>query len=573
MVQSAKRILPALLALFAGALAVLPAIVFGIPRNNDLLIHYHYAIPFYDALSHGHWYPGWLATLNAGYGDDIVRFYPPAMYYLLAAGRRITGDWQAGTLAAVTCLSALGSLGAYFWARSFVSANLAVWAALFYALMPYHLAEFYQAAQLAEFFAGAALLFALAFTQRICDRRGWFDVAGLAASYAALMLTHLPLAFFGSMTLLLYALINLSVSLAREGSSLKEWMAMSCDKVLKLAVAVALGLGASSFYWVTMVSELKWIIGDGANPDKMVNYRYNFVFSSFAADKEETIWWMGLLATATILMAIPALYAIVRDKKMRRPLVGVLAVFVFAFVMSTVLSKPLWMLIPYLEKTQHPFRWLAVVSTAAPILMAASVPFWRAQLRGRKRSLAFAMSGLVLIAITFSISQTVRGATYLSGVAFKQMLEPLGQAGGVIQWLPVWARASAADRPTYERCIPPVDGAKVEASNREIQITEWSDLQRRFQVGPGAAGAARVATFYYPHWQATVNGQSLQTSAAPDGALMVPLPEQSATVVLEFREPPRTKLADGLSIISWTFVASLLIFGKFATARHEPIAN
>src|SRR6185503_4978652 len=222
--NSGKQILPPLLALLAGAVVVLPAIVFGVPRNNDLLIHYHYAIPFYEALSHGHWYPGWLATLNAGYGDDIVRFYPPAMYYLLAAGRAITGDWQAGTLFVVTCLSALGSLGAYFWARSYVAANTAVWAALFYALMPYHLAEFYQAAQLAEFFAGAALLFALAFTKRICDRRRWLDVAGLAASYAALMLTHLPLAVFGSLTLLLYASINIAMNFGRDGDSLKASM-------------------------------------------------------------------------------------------------------------------------------------------------------------------------------------------------------------------------------------------------------------------------------------------------------------------------------------------------------------
>ena len=573
MIKSGKRFLPPLLALLAGAVVVLPAIVFGVPRNNDLLIHYHYAIPFYEALSHGHWYPGWLATLNAGYGDDIVRFYPPAMYYLLAAGRAVTGDWQAGTLFVVTCLSALGSLGAYFWARSYVAANTAVWAALFYALMPYHLAEFYQAAQLAEFFAGAALLFALAFTKRICDRRRWLDVAGLAASYAALMLTHLPLAVFGSLTLLLYASINLVTNFASDGDSLKASMSTNLDKLTKLAVAVIVGLGASSFYWVTMLSELKWIIADGANPDAMVNYRYNFVFSSFAPDKEETIWWMSLLAGATILMTIPALCAVVRRNQKRTPLMAVLAVLIFALAMSTAVSKPLWVMIPYLEKTQHPFRWLAVVSAAAPILMAASVPFWRAQLKQRRRSMAFAMTGLVLIAVTFSISQTVRGATYLSGAAFQQMLAPLGEMGGVIQWLPIWARASAAGRATYERCIPPAAGAKVEAGDREVRILDWSDLHRTIEVGSGAPTAVRIATFYYPHWQVTANGKSLPTSAAPDGALLISIPASAQTMQLEFREPARTRIADGISIISWTLIAAILILGTFAAARHEPIAN
>ena len=110
----------------------------------------------FDALSHGEIYPGWLSTPNLGYGDVVVRFYPPALYYLLAAGRALAGNWYAATLIVIATLSALGSLGAYFWARCFVPRNVAVWAGVFYALMPYHLSEFYQAAQLAEFAAGAS---------------------------------------------------------------------------------------------------------------------------------------------------------------------------------------------------------------------------------------------------------------------------------------------------------------------------------------------------------------------------------------------------------------------------------
>ncbi len=111
MTHSINRFMPALLALGAGAAAVLPAVCFGVPNNNDLANHFHFAIPFYEALRHGQFYPGWLATPNFGYGDVVVRFYPPALYYLLAAGRTITGNWYAGSLLVVTCLSALGSLG------------------------------------------------------------------------------------------------------------------------------------------------------------------------------------------------------------------------------------------------------------------------------------------------------------------------------------------------------------------------------------------------------------------------------------------------------------------------------
>ena len=574
MKDSLKNFRPVLLAIIAGAAVILPAIIFGMPNNNDLANHYHFAIPFYAALRQGHLYPGWLATPNFGYGDVVVRFYPPALYYLLAAGRALTGNWYAGSLFVITLLSSLGSLGAYFWARLYVPRSVAVWAGLFYALMPYHLAEFYQAAQLAEFAAGAALLFALAFTKRVCDERRWRDVAGLAIAYAALILSHLPLAVFGSLTLLLYALMNLSIGKPEIDSTAVP--VARFKTIAKLTVAVLLGLGASAFYWVTMVSEMKWIVADGPNPDPMLDYRRNFVFSTFSADQHETLWWMAMLSIATMLMCVPAVAAFLKSEQLRRrrSFIAVAIILAFSFLMSTVISRPVWAIVPYLRMAQHPFRWLAVTSTIAPILMAAAIPFWKQQFQTRRRPLALLMSGLVLIAVTFSISQTVRGARYLSQPTFEKILSPLRGGPGIIQWLPVWAFASAHDQASYEKCIPPKITTPVEAGNRAVHISEWSDLTRAFDIEAGAPTEVRVATFYYPHWLASANGQSLPTRPAADGALLISLPSERLTVNLEFREPARRRLSAGASIISWTLVASLLIFGAFVRKRrdHEPIA-
>lgn len=558
-----KRFGPGVFAAIAGVVVVLPAILMGVPNNNDLANHYHFAIPFYEALRHGEIYPGWLATPNFGFGDVVVRFYPPALYYLLAAGRVLVGNWYAATLLVIAVLSALGSLGAYFWARCFVPANVAVWAGVFYAFMPYHLSEFYQAAQLAEFAGGAALLFAFAFVWRLCNEGRWRDVAGLGAAYAALILSHLPLAVFGSLALLVYALMNIRKSAA--GGSL-----------VRLSAGVLAGLAASSFYWARMVTEMKWIIADGVNPDPLLDYRHNFVFSTLSPEKQETLWWMALLAIATFMMCAPATVILRKrfESASRRSLMAVAALLFFSIFMSTALSKPVWAVIPYLRLTQHPFRWLAVTSAVAPILMAASVPFWSKQIQQRQRSLALAMTGLVLIAVTFSLSQTVRGATYLSRSTFERMLAPLRGSPSIVQWLPIWASASANSKASYEKCLPPaVTGQKVEAPNRQLRVIEWSDLKRVFEVEAGEAVDARVATFYYPHWVAEANGRALAIRPANDGTVLIALPPQKVVVNLEFREPARTKLSATISIISWTLVGSLLIFGSFSRKRrdHEPI--
>src|ERR1043165_7476751 len=55
-------------------LAVVPVLLFGVPSNRDLSNHFRFALPFYDAIAGGNFYPGWLAESNGGYGDPSFRF-------------------------------------------------------------------------------------------------------------------------------------------------------------------------------------------------------------------------------------------------------------------------------------------------------------------------------------------------------------------------------------------------------------------------------------------------------------------------------------------------------------------
>src|SRR6266568_5906868 len=76
-----------------GFAVVMPMMFWGVPSALDLSNHFRFALPFYDALRSGHLYPGWLADSNNGFGDASFRFYPPGLYYLLAAARALSGNW------------------------------------------------------------------------------------------------------------------------------------------------------------------------------------------------------------------------------------------------------------------------------------------------------------------------------------------------------------------------------------------------------------------------------------------------------------------------------------------------
>src|SRR5215212_11585818 len=221
---------------------VVPTLLWGIPSNLDLSNHFRFALPFYDAIAGGHLYPGWLAESNHGYGDPSFRFYPPTLYYVLAAARFVIGNWYGATLVVFVMVSITGALGMYFWARSILPAASASWAAFFYALAPYHLNQLYQATLLAEWAGSAVLPFVFGFVDRVCERGRRRDIAGLAATYGLLVFTHLPLAVIGSLALVVYALV-------RTGGTGR------IRKLAKLSCGAVLGLSVSAIYWVTMVSE------------------------------------------------------------------------------------------------------------------------------------------------------------------------------------------------------------------------------------------------------------------------------------------------------------------------------
>src|ERR1043165_6153465 len=107
-----------LILLAASILVMLPVIIVGFPKGADLPNHLQFATSFYDALRAGNIHPGWLAESNFGLGDPRFVFYPPALYYLFAGTRFLTGAWYPAFVVSFVALTFAGGLGAYWWART-----------------------------------------------------------------------------------------------------------------------------------------------------------------------------------------------------------------------------------------------------------------------------------------------------------------------------------------------------------------------------------------------------------------------------------------------------------------------
>ncbi|HUS10175.1 MAG TPA: 6-pyruvoyl-tetrahydropterin synthase-related protein [Pyrinomonadaceae bacterium] len=532
----------------AGAVALLPIVIWGIPSGSDLNNHYRFAIEFHDSIRRGKLYPGWLSTSNFGYGDARLRFYPPGLYYLLSAARIFTG-WYYATILTLSLLSVVGGLGVYFWSRSLGQTRNAMWAGIIYTVAPYHLNQIYRASMLAEYAGCSVLPFAFAFVDRVCRKGKAADVAGLSLAFALLILVHLPLTLIGSVSLVVYAAFRINKELF--------WQTL-----LKLALAAGTSLAATAFFWSTILAELPWIKGSTVEPNIYYDYRVNFLFSASNLTNFGA-WYINLLAFVTVALLLPALILIKRRLFSKRggPALG--AVFLLAVIsllMATEVSRPVWAIIPKLRDVQFPWRWLGITSMCGSILLAASLSKWVDRLRSRFRPRDLAVGFALALAVFFVTYQVVWDAEYLQGEQFTSKFPHVPGALSYKEWQPVWAK----DLSHMKKM-----NSAVEADSREVTITSWERERRTFKIGRGPGEDARVLTYYYPLWTATSQGQALNIRPAEDGAILITIPPAEATVEVVFREPRRVEIVRAVSGFGWLMIATLFAFGPYKEWRFR----
>jgi len=430
----------------------------------------------------------------------------------------------------LSLLTVLGGVGMFLWARALTNQSYAVMAALFYMLSPFHANEMYQAGLYAQYACASVLPFVFAFVERISANSRWRDVGGLGLSYGVLVLTNLPLALLGSVAVGFYALIRLAQSFSRRS-------------LYQLMTGILSGLAFGSCYLLPMLLELKWKSPSGSGLDKWFDYQNNFIFHSSPNGMGD--YWIPIITTITLLMAVPAVVLLVR--RSRQALAPAL-VALFTFLMATSLSRPIWDALPPLQETQFPWRWLTITSACLSILVAISLPELIQMSRTRLRPLSFALFGITVIAISFTILQVIRGARFQNHATFNQMVNSLQGSETNKGFSPVWVSEN-----------PRVMDQPVEVSGRDLQVIEWSAKRREFKIEAGALSEARLRILYYPYWKATAGGMPLTTRPASDGALLVSIPPTATTVRVDFVEPTSTYVAGAFSLLGALTILLLLI--------------
>src|ERR1017187_4634006 len=206
-------------------LAITPFFWWGIPSGHDFEFHMFSWMEVLGQWKQGIVYPRWAALAHWGYGDARFLFYPPASW-TLGAALGATLPWTMAPGAYCWIALTLAGASMYRLAREWLPVAYALFAALFYALNPYHLLIVYWRSAYAELLAAALLPLLLLCLLRIFLRESeptHRPTLGLSVTLAAAWLTNVPAAVMMHYAAAGLAVVFCATGAARELANQRSW--------------------------------------------------------------------------------------------------------------------------------------------------------------------------------------------------------------------------------------------------------------------------------------------------------------------------------------------------------------
>jgi hypothetical protein len=177
--------------------------------------------------------------------------------------------------------------------------------------------------------------------------------------------------------------------------------------------------------------------------------------------------------------------------------------------------------------------------------------------RNYHRLIVYTALGIVLTIFLFDYTQIIRMAGPLDKEKYDEKVVSKLSDVGCTCWWPVWAEKEALE-----------DQLLVRADVRQVDLLKWEASYRVFKVDEGEMVSARVATFYYPFWEASVNGQPVEVGRDENGVVSIPLPPEESLVKLRFQEPRYYQFFRWSSILTW-----ILVIAGFAWFRNDQVGE
>ncbi|MFY9904187.1 MAG: hypothetical protein WBD45_15740 [Terriglobales bacterium] len=549
----------ALLLAGAGFAGILPFLWWGSPSGHDFEFHLFSWMEVLAQWKSGIVYPRWAALAHWGYGEARFLFYPPASWTLGAMLGAVL-PWK--TVPGAYCWIVLTLAGAsmYRLAREWFLPRDAMFAAIFYALNPYHLLVVYWRSAYAELLAAPLLpLLVLCLTQIFSQKPDtrFRPTLCLTLVLAAAWLTNVPAAVMIHYSAAVLALLLFSTNGSIATDRGPRWRGEHWRGLAQTGIAIVLGAGLVSFYLIPAIYEQQWIdvsqvLSPGVRPQD------NFLFTPLA-DPDHNHF--NFLVSSVGVVEIGALiFAIVSARRrrvmttLRTPWLILSAWGTGCAILMLSLSNVLWQHLPKLRFVQLPFRWLLCMNAALALLLTMAVRRWTPRLLA---------CGLLLAAV-LAAGYYFQPPWWDKASDLREMADAVADGTGyegTDEYVP--AGVDAYELNKNLALVSDQTGAPVAA-----KIMAWAQVEKHFTLHAPTAENLTVRLFSYPAWAVVVNGQLTQTFKTDvTGLLVIPVAAGDNDVQIRFKWTTDRFVGDLVSLIS--LVIFVIVWMKTRRGRSR----
>lgn len=551
--------------LLAGAclVAIAPFFWWGSPSGHDFEFHMYSWMEVLSQWKHGIVYPRWAALSQWGYGEARFLFYPPSSWTVGAALGAVL-PWKIVPAAYCWMILTLAGACMYGLAREWLSPADASFAAVFYALNPYHLLIVYWRSAYAELLAAVLLPLLLLSLLRLKES-GSLPVLWLGLLLAAAWLTNVPAA-----VMIQYSTAALVLILvAREAAIQRSWSPEAWRLLLRTALALLLGAGLAAFYLIPAIYEQGWVnIGQVLSPG--VRPQDNFLFTTTAdPDHNHFNLLVSFIALAEILVLIFAIRFSKRKKQTgaadRSPWMLLSIWGAGSAVLMFSVSNVLWQHLPKLRFVQLPFRWLLCLNAALAMLLTVATKRWSTRL----------LVCAVLLAAVFVAGYHFQPPWWDTAADIREMSNAITDGigyEGTDEYVPAGADAYELNKNLPR--LSDTTGAPVPS-----QILTWGAMEKHFKVQVGTAEEVIVRLFNYPAWAVVVNGTPTETrTTAVTGLIVIPVAAGDDDVRIYFRRTNDRLVGMIVSLFSLillivVWLRAVLIESRLRSTRAASLEN
>jgi hypothetical protein len=529
-----------LISIAAAAFAVeVPFFFLGTPSGHDVEFHLYSWLEVLSQWKQGVLYPRWAALAHFAYGEPRFIFYPPASWTLGAALSAIF-PWALAASIYIWLALAGAGLSMFLLARQWLDRRDATFAAVLYAINPYHLVIVYWRSAFAEVLASSLLPLLLLLVLRSEEKSRRVTIF-LALLLACAWLINAPAA-----VMIHYSLALLMVLIA--------WRRRS-PRVLRVgASAVLLGAALAAFYLLPAVYEQKWVtiaeaVSAGSRPAD------NFLFThTTEADHDAFNRVISWVALAEIMLTVAAAWAARSWRGRNRDLWDSLAIWAAACaVLMLSVTTPLWNVLPKLGFMQFPWRWMLCLGVPFTLLIVMGVRRWTSRV---------AIYSAMLCVLAFGW-QHFQPPWWDNAADLREMRDNMATGAGyegTDEYTPVGADPSAVDK---EARRVTVDGP----AHAAIQVAQWKAEFKLFTAEMSVPDNLALHLFTYPAWRVEVNGREVQTGLREStGQMLVPVEAGANRVQITFIRTWDRTAGDWISALA-------LLLTLVSLRKHSPLSS